>query len=237
MKKLLSILTCICLLAPAVYAFAVGQDDTAGVTLPPDDGIAVQEFITNKADAQIAAGSTMMRAAYMERMMSCLAMQAYLNGEGWISTSDIPDMWAGVYSYINKFDLGTRTDWEHTEQGFVRVPAAYVKQLFCDMYGMKFDELPQVSRTYSSSVIYDAQSDVYDITGMDGDMLMAVLSTVSLDGAGGASMMYEIVQEFMEDDRAVTTTLGTATIYLTPTADTAYGLSPVRLDLELESVG
>lgn len=237
MKKLLSILTCICLLAPAAYAFAVGQDDTAGVTLPPDDGIAVQEFITNKADAQIAAGSTMMRAAYMERMMSCLAMQAYLNGEGWISASDIPDMWAGVYSYINKFDLGTHPDWEHTEQGFVRVPAEYVKQLFCDMYGVNFDQLPQVSRTYSSAVIYDAQSDVYDITGADGEMPMAVLSMVSLDGAGGASMMYEIVQEFMEDGRTVTTTLATATIQLSPTSDTAYGLSPVRLDLELESVG
>lgn len=232
MKKLLCTIICICLLAPSMGALA-----QSGTTSVSDDTPVVMDYTMPEADAQITAESTIMRVAHMDRLMSKLALQAFFVGEGWESQSEIPDLWAAVYSYINEFELDAHSEWEHTEQGFVRIPAAHIKQIFSDMYGIAVDKLPLVSRSHSAQIVYDDQSDVYDFYGADGETITAALSMVTLGDNNSAVMTYVISQEYEENGETVNSALGTATVYMENTADAMYGLKPVRLALELDSVG
>ena len=177
MKKLISTLICIGLLTPALAALA----DAGSATEPaPTEPVEVVDFALPEADLRIAAESTIMRAALMDRYMGCLALQAFYVGEGWTSQSQIYDPWAAVYSYINTYELGADTEWEHTDQGFVRIDADYVHRLFVTMYGHEYEQLPPISRSYSSVIVYDAQSNVYDVSGADGETVFTALSNVAL---------------------------------------------------------
>lgn len=234
MKKLIYILICICLLAPMAVGLARAGDAPLASPEPEPD---VVSFELPAADPQIAAGSTILRAALMDRCMSRLALQSFYTGEGWNSQSEIPDLWAAVYSYINCYELGAGSEWEHTEQGFVRIDADYVRSLFTTMYGVEFAELPPISRSYSSAIVYDAQSDVYDVIGTDGETVYPALSTVALGPDNSAIMTYSIVCQYVKEGETVDDVLGSVSVHLENCDESVYGLKPVQVELEMESVG
>lgn len=222
-NKFISLLLGICLCAP----MAQGLADQASPT--PQPTLTSVEFETPAANAAQTAALTIMRVAQMEQLLGTLALDAQSVGQGWSAQDDIADYWAPIYSYINAYELNADNDWEHTEQGFVRVPADYVKQLFCDMYGVEFEELPPVSRNYSSLIVYDSTSDMYDVTGSDvsADVRQAVLRSVEINDNGSATVSYDIVTG--EGDDALTAAV--ATIYLETGAPSTYGLKPIKVDM------
>lgn len=234
MKKLISTLICICLLTPAFAALA----DAGSATEPaPTEPVEVVDFVLPEADLRVAAESTIMRAALMDRYMGCLALQAFYVGEGWTSQSQIYDPWAAVYSYMNTYELSADTEWEHTDQGFVRIDADYVRRLFVTMYGHEYEQLPPISRSYSSVIVYDAQSDVYDVSGSDGETVFTALSNVALGPENSAIMTYSIVRQYVSDGETVSDVLGTASVHLESSAEGTFGFMPVQIDLETDSVG
>lgn len=221
MNRFISLLLGICLCAPVAHGFAEAVDPTPRPTLT------AVEFETPAANASQTAALTVMRVAQMEQLLGTLALDAQSVGEGWSAQDEIPDRWAPIYAFINAYKLDEDNGWEHTEQGFVRVPASYVKQLFCDMYGVEFEELPPVSRNYSSLIVYDAESDMYDVTASDVDALQAVLRSVEINDNGSATVSYDIMSD--EDDNLLT--VAVATLYLESGAPSTYGLKPIKVDL------
>ena len=221
MNKILSLLIGVCLCAPLAHGLA----DSAEVA--PQSTLAVAEFETPAANASQIAATALMRVAQMERLLGVLALDAQSVGEGWSAQDDIVDLWAPIYAYINSYELNADNGWEHTEQGFVRVPADYVKQLFCDMYGVEYGELPPVSRNYSALIVYDSESDMYDVTGSDADARLAVLRSVEIGENGSATVVYDVTNTV--DQTALT--VAVATIYLEGGAPSTYGFKPIKVDL------
>lgn len=226
MKRILSMLLCFCMFAPLAPAMAEAE------SLPPS--IQLEEFETPAANASQTSAGLLMRIAYMERMLGSLALSAYHEGSGWSAQDEIRDMWAPVYCYINAYELGADNGWEHTDQGFVRVPAEHVNKIFNDMYGVAFEKLPAVSHAYASMMVHDELLDVYDISGTDGDTLLPVLRNVTLDDNCSAKVVYDITREIIGQDATGYTRMGTVTIYLDCGAESTYGLKPIKLDFTRE---
>lgn len=221
LNKLISLLVGICMCAPLAHGLAESADAT------PKPTLASVEFETPAASASDISSRAIMRVAQMERMLGALALDAYSVGQGWSAQNDIVDLWAPIYSYINAYELDADNGWEHTEQGFVRVPADHVKQLFLNMYGTEFDALPPVSRSYSSLIVYDEQSDMYDVTGSDGADCQAALRSVDISENGSVTVGYDVITG--EGEGALTAAV--VTIYLEDGAPSDYGLRPIKVDL------
>ena len=107
------------------------------------------------------------------------------------------------------------------------MPADHVKQLFLNMYGTEFVALPPVSRSYSSLIVYDEQSDMYDVTGSDGADCQAALRSVDISENGSVTVGYDVITG--EGEGGLTAAV--VTIYLEDGAPSDYGLSPIKVDL------
>ncbi|MFR2458285.1 MAG: hypothetical protein ACLTAO_03865 [Christensenellales bacterium] len=218
MKKLISIILCTIMMAPTAMVFADSADS--------EDGGLGDLAISAVADVNREADSTILRAALMSSRMSCLALHA----DGWASQADITDLWGPVYGYINTFNDYSKQPIN--DDGALSIPADYVRKVFEDMYGEKYDELPVVSRMYSSVIVYDEKNDAYNISPADGEGIYAVLSDIRLTGddvsaaKGSVVMTYTIKSEYENDAE-----LRTVSIYLGASDVSASGLMPVRAEV------
>ena len=105
------------------------------------------------------------------------------------------------------------------------------------MYGHEYEQLPPISRSYSSVIVYDAQSNVYDVSGADGETVFTALSNVALGPENSAIMTYSIVRQYVSDGETVSDVLGSASVHLENSAEATFGLMPVQIDLDTDSVG
>lgn len=220
MKKLLCALIALCMCMPMAVGMADGS--TAVEVVPV-------EFETPPADDATLAASSLARIAQMDGMLRHLALQTYHGGAGWDSPESIVDPWAAIYSYINAFELGTDAGWALTDDSYTLIPAVHVRQLFTDMYGTQYDQLPQLNRMYSAIILYEETSDCYAVTGADGDTTSAVLGKVELTD-GGATVTYKIIGQY---DKLSADELAGVTITLESGAATTYGFRPVSAELSI----
>lgn len=217
MKKLISVMMCAIMLTPAGMAFADATDNAADKTS--------EIAISAAADASYEADSTLLRAALMDSRMSCLALQAFSVDGSWDSQDGITDPWGAVYTYLNMYGLnGVESD----ENGAATVSADYIRGIFEDMYGEKYDELPVVSRMHSSVIVYDDKNDAYSIVRADGEGIYAVLSGTSLNDDGAAVMTYSIKSDSGDD---AGNELGIVNITLSESAVSASGLMPISVEM------
>ena len=231
MKKIISIMLCAIMMAPTAMAFADSETENTVSDLAAS---AVENM-------NYTADSNVQRAALMDGYMSSLAQWTFIvNGGSWASQDEIADPWGAVYSYLNSFGLNDSEKWPTSDDGTTSVSADYIRKVFENMYGEKYDELPVVNRTHSSSIVYDEANDAYTLARADGEGTYAVLKEIRLTDDESADKGLVVMTYSIENEHLESPEMGTVNIYLAASDVSASGLMPVSadvIDLTADAVG
>lgn len=216
MKKLISLILAAMMILPTAYVFADASDD-----------IEVVETVLTEADTQTGTQAVLNRVSSISPMMESVALGIYYIGEGWQSQEDITDAWGAMYQYLNQYGI-YGGEFESDSDGYFIVPADKMREFFQNMYGEKYDELPVVSRMYSSVIVYDEDDDAYRVMPADGEGTYAALKSVELSFDSSSTLTYAIYNEHGDEAEQE---LALVTIAMESSDVSAYGIKPASTEL------